>query len=471
MENLKVGVGSAVITPPVGYYMASWALRKGRSTGVHDHHYAKSLVLDDGENMLAIASLDVVNCPEELTLEIRKIVQDRTGIPGENVMISCTHTHTGPILGGAREIERGRDVRGFEKYIEIFPDYVAGSIIEGYNRLVEATIGASSSHVPGVSCNRRYHEKPVDTELGVLKVEKKNGKPLASVINFAAHELVVDGRYLFWTADYPGYAKRLLEKVWPGSTSLFLAGAGGNVSPWDMWRGNENCRPSTYEEAERLGNILASEAFKTMQTIKTSSEVNLKVISETVDLPCRKLPWSISEAEEVLEEVLNMKDPGPTWDESNGPAAPEDCGGTANQGIRYCGTYRPNAIKGIIRLIKGSYTEEKVIPTELQVFKIGDIVLAANPGELFNELGLKIKEQSPYENTFVVSYANGTIGYIPTREAVEEASKLSLRDIAGVDSPLVARKLYGGIPASTRMSELAGDLLVDKTLKLIKKLQ
>ena len=130
MGKLQAGVGVATITPPVGIEMGAWALRQGLAQGVHDDHYARALVLDDGETLLAIVSLDVACISKSFTDAIRDLVAAQTSIPRQNILLNCSHTHTTPYTW--RQPAAGLSA-GHSAYLTAFPHYVAGAIIEAWH--------------------------------------------------------------------------------------------------------------------------------------------------------------------------------------------------------------------------------------------------------------------------------------------------------------------------------------------------
>lgn len=455
--RFKAGVGSAVITPPIGYRMNSWGVRTGGSTGIHDNLYAKAIVLSNGSTTLALISLDVVGVGNEtLVNEIRNKVQHYTSIEKSNVMISCTHSHTGPAFSADRFEE-------YKNYISIFPDYVAGAVREAYNNMKDASIGVGTSELHGISVNRNFPEEPVDTQLGVFKVEGENGDLIAALYNFANHGVDVGGQYLLWTTGFPGVAAKIIEERYPKSKCMFLQGAEGDVHPWDWWFGNDKSKfAATYEDSKKLGTIIGSEVLKKLQTIETEKDVELKSVSEKIILPKREklYGWSLDEVERVYDEIKAKYKPWP------GPAGPTDVS-TATLAQKYPGNYTIGMIERVHDEVLGKI-ELTDIPAELQAFKIGNIDLVAIPGELFNQLGVEIKRSKP--NTFCLACANASVvGYIPTRKLTnivkEYASTWTLSDY--VDQNKI-RRYYGATGA--RVSEEAGEIVVKESKKLIEKL-
>ena len=170
MTGLKAGVGSAAITPPVGIEMGMWALRKGLSQAVHDHMLTRALVLDDGHDALAIVSMDVCAISADVTQQVRKLVAGATDISPGHILLNPSHTHTTPYTRRSK-LSPGPDAltAGHRAYLDMFPHYVAGAIIEAWHSRQRASIGAASTDVTGITINRRDPALTVDPQLGVCR--------------------------------------------------------------------------------------------------------------------------------------------------------------------------------------------------------------------------------------------------------------------------------------------------------------
>jgi len=162
--------------------------------------------------------------------------------------------------------------------------------------------------------------------------------------------------------------------------------------------------PGTFRDAERLGSIIAGEALKTLEQTETSGEAKIQTSSETHYLSMKEPP--VAEAERYVRDAQQKV------------AELEEKGAEPNKIAPYEAVleyYERN-----LRLLKEEQAKEMRLPLEVQVFRMNDIALVAVPGEMFVEIGREIKAQSGVKNTFVIGYANGYIGYIPTPKAFEE---------------------------------------------------
>jgi hypothetical protein len=304
---------------------------------------------------------------------------------------------------------------------------MAEAVSSAYNSMTEAKIGAGSGYEESISHNRRMKMKdgtawndwlrppkdqifgrcgPIDPEVGVLKVERMDGSTLGAIINFSCHNNA--GGITGVSADFAGYATEVMEKVeGGGSVALFTPGACG-----DIGAGGETSGAYEFSvaNAAKMGKILAAEALKTLVRIPTTQDVKLSVVWREIDLPLR-------EFELQIDEICKI------W-----PSA-ED---VFRKGMEY------------LKQIK-----EDHVSTYVQVFTIDDTAFVSVPGEMFVQLGLEIKEKSPFERTFVVELANDYIGYIPTRVAFQEGGYETLN----------AR--------SSKVAPEAGELIVENVLSML----
>jgi len=456
MGRLQAGVGIATITPPVGIEMGAWVLRRGLSQGVHDDMCARALVLDDGQTPVAVVSLDIAAIAAEMTDRVRELVAAQTSIPQANILLNCSHTHTTPHTAWFTAAGDGKLSAGQHAYREAFPHYVAGAIIEAWHNRENAAIGAASMMVPGITINRRDPALPIDPELGVIRVDGADGRPLACLVNYACHGTAVGAHYLDWTADFPGYLARTVEENEPGCACLFLQGAEGDIHPWDWYFGNPNPRfGDTYEGggAERLGMAIAGGALNLLCQIETDETVAITFASANIALPPRPISWTAEEAETYLAQLEATT---PPYEEE---IIPDGCPGCLSAQT-FPDLYR---LYGARHEATFARNHPAVIDAELNVLRVNDIILATNSGELFNELGTEIKDRSPYPHTFVLSLTNGSIIYIPTREAAEPVLDLPLEEFV---DPVKYRNHYGAT-ITTEVGPAGGEILVEETLRLI----
>ncbi|GBC74694.1 Neutral ceramidase [archaeon HR06] len=428
--------------------MAGYVFRPGKSLGVHDEIYAKTVLLDDGEDKIVIVSLDLIGFDRNTVIKIREGVKE-LGI--NNIILAHSHTHGGPNTL-AQPIAQGFDWPLNKEYVNMLPSYIVGSVKQALLNLREAKIGFGKGKVEGITINRRHPDGPTDSELNVAKIESLDGRMMACLVNFTCHPITLGGQNMLFTADYVYYLSELIQKWYEGSVCLFLNGAAGDINPFDWYFGNPNPKyKHSFLTAKRFGSIVGGEVIKVLENIDTTNELNLVMNTKTISLKKRKPP-KVEEAERLLKEALKRGNRynKEKWDEED-----HVCHIREKYSLEY-DIYFAEQVLGLAKLGSG------YIETEISCVKIDDIAMVALPGEIFVELGLDIKKKSGFKNTFVIGYANEYIGYVPTKKAVEESGYL------WKDSP--ANLMYGATLPSSILDENGGEEIKMTALDVLSKL-
>src|SRR5215207_8269303 len=295
--TLRAGAARVNITPPNGYPFSAWGLRTGVAVGVHDPLLAQALVLDDGERAVAIVAVDLCNTARQFTDDVRQRVQALTGIAPEAVMINASHTHSGPPGVPARSgVSLGSTPAAYEGYAAALPDLVAGAVFAAYYDRRPARVGAGMGQAPGITTNRVHKDDSKDEQIGVLRVDGQDGRPIATVARFSCHGTCMAGQTLLWNADFAAPLRDTVHAARAGET-LFLQGCAGDIAPWDYWFGNDDAKQHTYENRDELGGRLGAEVLRVLPTVSTTTNVRLGYTSSIVPLRRRQLSWDDHELE------------------------------------------------------------------------------------------------------------------------------------------------------------------------------
>src|SRR5438045_3850011 len=204
--ELKIGSAALVITPQLGTPLAGYYETR-ISDAVHDDLYAKAIVLECGGNRAAMVSCDLISMPITVAAEARRLIQRDTGLKPDQVMISATHAHTGPILPGrtARETSDGPGGELAAEYVQSLPAKIAASVKQAVEKLARATASAAIGHEDHLSFNRRYIMKDgtvgwnpgklnpkidhpaglIDAAVSVVYFESTEGVPMTTYVNFS----------------------------------------------------------------------------------------------------------------------------------------------------------------------------------------------------------------------------------------------------------------------------------------------
>ncbi len=380
---LKSGCARANITPPVGIWLSGWGSREKPSECISDELYVKSLVLFDGKNKVAIVSADLLWVSAEMTSAIRNIIEEKTGIPKGNILISASHTHFGPLLRRYKQNPFARTEKPPEfnlSYIKVLEEKIAGTVSIANKNLIDVKIGSAIGEAGELVYNRRTKRNdnkvvmtftlppseqnltfgPIDPEVGNIRVEDTEGKLITSLINFACHPVSGGGSskgakewFYCISADYPAYAEQVVEKI-EGGMCMFTLGTAGDIVP--IKRG--------VKPRFQIGYALGGEALRRLQLIPTIDNLSLKSVQKFIRLPVKEKP-----PEDPIIEI------------------------------------EPN---------------KKEITTEIQAIAIGNNIFVGLPGEVLVEIGLKIKKEANHKNLFLISLSNDSVGYICHSEAYDE---------------------------------------------------
>ncbi|MGQ9607707.1 MAG: neutral/alkaline non-lysosomal ceramidase N-terminal domain-containing protein [bacterium] len=432
---LKSGSAEINITPPVGVELVGqWVARK--STGINDELFANAMVLDDGKNIVALLSCDVLSIVNSVKQKIRSKITKDTNINPENIFICATHTHTAPAVASALGTNMDKE------YTEKFVELSAQCVIKAYSKMENVNIGIGSGNVHGLSFPRRFWMKDgtikmhppkadpnivrpdgvADPEVNVLYTENENGKVNTVFINFACHPTVVGGDNVI-SADYPGAVRDTIKNLLGQDTVvLYGNGACGNIGPVDMTNPKRN--EYGHKWRKKMGLVLGCETIKTiaLSDLLPPEELELEVRKDTLDIPIREIPQDrLDEAKKAfIGKSLEM--------------APAD---------------RSDIVRRELLLLAEQKAEDPFAHAEIMAIRIGRSAIIGIPAELFCDLGLKIKEKSNYKPTFVVELANGCIGYVPTAESFIGG---------GYETELVR---------SSKLIPEAGEMIVQKAVEIL----
>ena len=283
--KITAGVGKSDITPPVGTPLAGYGARRAQpSTGVHDPTEARALIIDNGSQKIALVSVDHLGFDHGMVDRIRSLAAEATHILPDHIYVMSSHTHSGggsfmemlPLLANVLAGKFDAKTRAF------YEQRTAEAIIAANKTLKPARIALGSGEARGISRFRSTWPPngPVDPEVAVIRVDSvASGKPMAVLMNFAAHPTVLGADNMTFSADFVGYARNALERMLGGDAmAIFANGAQGTISP-HAFQGDDG-----WQRAENVGTILAAEAFKIVLMIKPQDSVDIKLVRTPLTL-------------------------------------------------------------------------------------------------------------------------------------------------------------------------------------------
>ena len=426
---LIAGIGRSDITPPIGIAHAGW----GASThecaeGIDMPLYCTALYMANGDTRALIIDLDLTGVTEPLDSQIRQAASEASGVPGDNIRISSTHTHAAPAFGGPWLVE-GVDL--LEQFFAELPEKTAAAALAAAESAVPATVGAATGEC-GININRRPADTGgrlftgrnwdgyVDPEVLVLGFDDANGKPIATVVHYACHPTVLGPENRLLSPDYPGHARRAVEEN-IGGLCLFLQGSAGNQGPVHGFVGDvevarkqgkilglaaasARMQVDPFPREEHLVEIVPSGADLGMYEDVPVGEPDstLRVTNRFIDLPAGEFPPEDEArrfAEEKRMELVAARQDG---DDDVIKAA-------------VMSAKRANFTVTNARTADGGTVNVRV-----QAMRIGSTVLIGLPLEPFAEFAAEMRQLSPAPLTGFAGYSNGLLGYMPTFTSYEE---------------------------------------------------
>jgi neutral ceramidase len=397
-HQLLAGAARREITPPVGSPLSGFIARLEKSTGVAGRLFTRSLVLTHKDATVVMVQMDLLGLAQWHVDRVRRGCRALLGVPPENVLISTTHTHSGP---GMLPL-RGCLMASLEYQWSVVKNTVQ-AVEQAYAARQPAQLW--SNRVPfRLGINRRHKtpegivlgadpKKPAPKFLDVAEIRMRGGSSCV-MFSHAAHPYILGGDQTLISGDFPAFACRSLETS-ARKTALFLNGCAGDIAPFRAFQGLDAARAEGSRMAQAVRDSLAG-----AREIKS---VPLKAVSELVHLPYAKLP-TLKKLEALrLEQERTIRP-----QERSDPAVAAK--------VRAALDDWADSVK---RVVEGTSALEPAF-SEVQVLRLGDLCLAAVSGEPFFEIGERIRRSSPGRNTWALGYCNAYSGYLPTQRAFQE---------------------------------------------------
>ncbi len=386
----KAGTAKADITPKKPIWMAGYGGRTKPSEGTLHPLWAKALALEDAKgNRAVIIGTDTLGMTASIYANLKARLAKEHKLQPEQIMLNASHTHTGPVLrGGLYDIYplNAAHIKRIEEYSARLENEIVRITGEALKNLEPVTL----KHGIGITrfgVNRRENKPysdvpkliaaqalkgPIDHDVPVLAVYK--GLELKSVVfGYACHSTTL-GIQKF-SGDYSGFTQIALEKSHPGALALFSAGCGADINPLPR---------RVIHLAERYGLMLAAAVEETLLQKMQPLEPRLTTRIKTIPLEYGALPE---------------------------PAA---LAAAAKNQTNYRGRWAARMLK-----LQADDDVPKTYPYPIQCWRVGDLLWITMGGEVVVDFSLKFKKQHG-PRTWVTSYCNDVMAYIPTFRVLQE---------------------------------------------------
>jgi neutral ceramidase len=357
----------ADITPQSSQWLMGYNARK--STGVHDHIFHRVVAMEAGGQAFVLVSSDLCLFSPGVYDDVARDLERETGVTRVQFWWSVTHTHAAPEVGppGVYKALLGRSDHEYDReYAALVKDTLIRAVKEARAKLEPARI-AFGQGVAMANINRRAKDVdgqvslglnpdgPADRQIGLIRLERPDGTPIATIANYAIHGTVMSGQNLLISGDAPGTVSAYLEQK-TGAPVLFVNGAAGNLAPiYSVYPDAKSGHLSQFNVL--LGDRILA-AARAMGP--ATGDVTLWTAEQSIATPQREgLAWP--------EELAQYK---------------------ARVPVRF--------------------------------LRINDTLIWAAPVELFCEIAIAVRNQSPFAHTFYFGYTNGWFGYLPTAQAFAE---------------------------------------------------
>jgi len=381
----RAGAARVDITPPpdAALPMSGYASRTQGFKGIHDHIYVRAIVLDDGTTQAALVAWELIFVPDGVWADVSGRLAREVGIRPENLLLSAVHDHGAPSVAAAG----GRAGENTVAYTKTVADAAVEAVRRAKAQLQPARFGIGTG-TADLNVNRReqsprglwlgYNENgPSDKTLTVLRFDDLAGKPIAFLINYAVHAVVMGPNNYQITGDLAGATSRFVEEHYlgerrlrsdggpriqlraeekvsgDGAVAVWTSGAAGDQNPIAMENGDD------FTLVNALGRILGEAAVRAAGGIKTAAQVRIWGAQQVATCPGRRVK------------------PGPT------PRADYE------------------------------FADADPVPIRLGLLMIDRVALAAVSGEVFTLIAQRLRKESPFTHTVMLTHTNGSSGYIP----------------------------------------------------------
>ena len=408
--GLQVGFGRESVMPTdfTKVHLAGGDASKRIADSIKDTLYVTCVALKEGDQTILVYTMDIITADDGTVDPIKAAISNTTGIPQENILINATHTH------GSISIRSEWD--GVAEYKRLFQESMLYAGTNAIKDLSPAEVYHGGVQTESMAFVRHYklsdgsyagsnfgnfangsivgHSSEADGELQIVNFVRE-GKKDVMMISFPAHGTFSSTADTYISADFPSPTRQYIEENSDTLVAYFIAAAGDQV-PTSRIDGE-----SSYKgDYQGYGKALGKYAVDAIPSLKKLDDTTVKLTTKTVTYPCNK------DKLELMPYAATVIAAGQKY-----------------------GTVSAEAVAAAREYGFSSYFEASAISTraalpasksmDLRTMTIGNLGFAFAPYEMFGTQGMYIKENSPFETTFIVTCSEGAKGYLPSKLGVE----------------------------------------------------
>ena len=371
--RLLCGTARLNITPDLPVTLAGYAGRDGLSTGIHDSLFVRVIAFEHNDHRLVLIATDVIGFYNNTASIIQQNIIEKTGLKPSEIYLSAIHTHSAPSI----VLDESKGHANNVKYTR----YLNGRIITAieqtlaHKQPVQLNSGSGSSPV-GVNRRQVYYDETgnprmwigrnsegvADKEVQVLEIKQASGNTVAVLFDYATHSTSLGWKNYVISGDIHGIAEQFVEEyLGDGVIAPAFVGASGDIDPWYRVLPGFKTDRNWVPEPVLMGTLLGEEVIHVLQDMDDSfADGPINSVFETLYLPGK------SYGEMTVSE------------------------------------------------------SDTLTPLNISVARVGDIAFVGFGGEVLSEIGLAIKQASPFQQTFLITHCNGTSGYLVPKHRFNE---------------------------------------------------
>ena len=456
---MKCGFSKACITPEVGTIMGGTFEIK-RAEGILDNLFVRAVSFDDGNVRSIIISFDLCLMSTDINDEIRARVSKENGIDIDAIMLTCTHTHSGPLTWGYESFNGNtnyteEDIKRLFDYREFLIAKACEAAKSSFTSLRPAKVYTATDKAEGLAHIRRFRMEdgsvathpgmdwnvsgdpitccPIPDNTGVVEVLgkpnetvkivkiKRDGAEDVCLVNFAIHATCTHLRKI--SADFPGFLCNIVERAIDNVNCVFIQSAQGDVvqvnrnpskEEREFLTEDNNTRGETRNKARHVAQVLASFVLKHYMTAEEICANKISYGKKDMLLPANKDDANYEDALRIANLYKENR----------------------HHELPYDGMQLVTVVANANRIVRMKSAPD-FFKYKFFGIVLGELAFLGIPGEVFSKIGDRIREASPFKHLILCGITNSMSTYFPSDAAHSEGGYEVVTSNLGVGTEAV----------------------------------